>query len=253
MRRDQNLPVPRRNPEQGLLPLGGGSLFDPSTFLGASPWQMMRRMQEDMDRLFSQVFTGALTPALAAAPQQMWSPGVYISEDDREWRVEADLPGVQQDNLDIQVRDNALILRAQMRQEQEQPQEGQAQNGNEQQGKQGQQRQYYQRERRYGFFERVLPLPESVDEENIRAKFRDGVLAVHLPKAQQAASPGRRIPIGSGQQSPPTAGQEVTAASAAGSRAQGGQEQGQTAQQTPEAAPSGAKGGSRRARKSAQP
>ena len=241
MRRNGDFFPVQQDQERGLSPWGPGS-HGLSSFSG-SPWQMMRRMQEDMDRLFSQVFAGALAPAAAAAPQQMWSPSVDISEDDREWRIEADLPGVQQDNLDIQVRNNALILRAEMRQEQEQPQAGPAQSGNDQQG---QQRRYYQRERRYGFFERVLPLPGSVDEENIRAEFRDGVLTVHLPKAQQAASQGRHIPIGSGQPSQLAAGQEVTAASAAGSQFQAGQEQGQTAQQTPEAAPSGAKGGSRR-------
>jgi HSP20 family protein len=215
MRRGQNFePAYRQNSERALMPFfSGNDLVSPgAAILSISPWQMMRRMQEDMDLLLNQVLSGT-----AAAPQdgqseqqragqmQIWSPRVDVSEDDREWRIEAELPGVKQDDISIQVQNDALILRAQLRQDQEVlagPTDGQQQGKSAQEQ---QQRRYYRSERRFGYFERVLPLPENVDEENIRADFRDGVLMIRLPKkAQTTQQQGRRIPIGgsAGQTSP---------------------------------------------------
>jgi HSP20 family protein len=114
---------------------------------------------------------------------QQWRPSVDISQNNQEWCVEAELPGVNKDDIDVQVHDHHLILRAEMRKEQ--PEEGEG-------------RQYHHRERRYGFFERVLPLPENVDEEHIACDFKDGVLTLHLPKLEQAKQEARRIPITTG-------------------------------------------------------
>src|SRR5687768_2502097 len=109
MRRDGDFFPVRRGQDWGLSPWGepGSRGFlspsgfpSPSAFFGGSPWQMMRRMQEDMDRLFEQFFTGS---ALQSLQGQQWSPSVDVSRDDREWLVEVDLPGVSQDSIDVQV------------------------------------------------------------------------------------------------------------------------------------------------------
>jgi HSP20 family protein len=128
-----------------------------------------------------------------------------VSQSDREWCIEADLPGVKEDDIHVEVRDNHLLLRAEMRQD-EQPQGAQARGGQQEQ-QQGQQperpqRQYFQRERRYGYFQRLLPLPENVDEENISCDFSNGVQTIHLPKLEQARQQARRIPVGRGQAAP---------------------------------------------------
>jgi len=207
MRRNRELlPVPR-NQEGGLSPWSERDLFNPSTFFSASPWQVMRRMQEDMDRLFDQLVQPVAHEVQRV--QQSWAPSVDISQDDTEWLIEADLPGIGKDNIDVQVHNGHLLLRAELRQEQkEQPSDGDQQpqsNGDGQQddgdrqsprAEGAGQRQYHRRERRYGYFERVLPLPENVDEERIRCDFKDGVLKVHLPKATEQKPRGRRIPIG---------------------------------------------------------
>lgn len=192
MRRNDNFPV-RREPDWDLAPWTETSGFFPSSFFGGSPWQMLRRMQEDMDRAFSQVLSGQFGEGRGAGPSQpQWSPSIDVSETPTEWCIEADLPGARKDDIHVHVHNHQLHLRAEMRQGQETPPGGQ-------QGGSEQQRQYYRRERRYGFIERVMPLPRNVDEENVRCELRDGVLRIHLPKAQQATPQGRRIPIGEGE------------------------------------------------------
>jgi HSP20 family protein len=260
MRRNDEFLPQRREADWGIAPrrsTGFGGLGGPADFFSASPWQMMRRMQEDMDRVFGQFFggPGELGRGLAAATQ--WAPSVDVSQSDREWIIEADLPGVRRDDIEAHVQNHHLILRAEMRQE-EQPAGGQGpqaaagQQGS--QGQQDQQRQYLQRERRYGFFERVIPLPENVDEEQVRCEFRDGVLRVHLPKKQQAQFQGRRIPIGAGEteqtfeQAPP-----AVAGRTAGSVPSGGgqsQPAATTTNGNRRVATAGAKGGEKTARSS---
>jgi len=199
--------VPRRQQED-LSRWDEGEWFNPQKFFNASPWEMMRRMREDMDHMMGQFFgPSMLTGWGGESSRQMWSPGVDISEDDKEWTIEIDLPGVSRDNIHVEVHNNLLHIRAEMRQESQDfapNQQGQpAQQG--QQGQQGQwaqgpSRQYHRRERRYGYFERTFPLPENVEEENVRCDFRDGVLTCHLPKSQQAIQQARRIAIGDGTQ-----------------------------------------------------
>lgn len=182
MRRSDDYLPARREQGRGLSPWTGAQGLDPLEFFSGSPWQAMRRMQEDMDRLFGAVWGGQGQGALAEVGQQ-WAPMVDVSESEREWCIEAELPGVRRDDINVQVRNGHLIVSAEINQERE------VRPG------QGGQRQYLRRERRYGSFQRVFPLPQEVNEDAIRCEFSDGVLAVHLPKTEQAARQPRRIPI----------------------------------------------------------
>lgn len=178
MRRDsENLPA-RGGWRSDLAPgreSGGSSWFD------VSPWQMMRRMQEDMDRVFGQFLSGPSGPG-QTGNRSAWAPSVDVSETDREWCIEAELPGVSKDQIDVHVQNHQLIVRAEMRDQQEQQPEGDA-------------RRYHYRERRYGFFQRAFPLPENITEEDIACEFRNGVLTVHVPKRERTQPQGRRVPI----------------------------------------------------------
>jgi HSP20 family protein len=230
MARNQGFLPMRRGREADLSPWNPASTFSPDMFFSVSPWQMMRRIQEDMDRLFGQFASGPARPGGQLAPtgQQtsvlQWLPSTDISETDKEWTIQVELPGVKQEDVEVQVRDHYLVVRAELRDE-EPAQTGQAQGGQapgaqapgaqaqgaqtqagqtqgaQAQGAQAPQRQYHQRERRFGYFERVLLLPDNVDEERIACEFRNGVLTVHIPKTEQAQQQARRIPIGTGAQS----------------------------------------------------
>jgi len=180
------------------------SSLSPSTFFSVSPWQLMRRIQEDMDRVFGQLISGSDESGGAAAAGgqqasiQEWVPRVDISESDREWIVQVELPGAKQEDIDVRVQDHNLVIVAEMLQEEERPPDGQSQ-GDQAQGDGSQQPQVYYRERRYGRFVRVLPLPENVDENAIRCECENGILTIHVPKTEQASQQTKRIPVQAGQ------------------------------------------------------
>jgi HSP20 family protein len=173
-------------------------LFSPSAFFSASPWQMMRRMQEDMDRVFGSFLGGASNRGVGGMGGAMtaFAPNVDLSEDEKEFCLEMDLPGFRPEDVDIQVRNGQLWLRAETRQESEQRPQEQNEDASNAGQSQGQQRQYHRRERRYGVVQQGFTLPDNVDEANIRAEFNQGVLMLHLPKHENAMQQGRRIPIG---------------------------------------------------------
>ena len=175
MRRDQdNLPM--RGGWGGGLPARERDAASP--WFDVSPWQMMRRMQEDMDRVFGQFLSGPSD----TGSRTSWTPKVDVSETDREWRIEAELPGVNKDQIEVHVQNHQLVIGAEMRDQQEQQPEGE-------------QRRYHYRERRYGYFQRVFPLPENITENDISCDFRNGVLTVHVPKRERTQPQGRRVPI----------------------------------------------------------
>ena len=194
-----------------------------------------------MDRIFGQFFGGSmLEPSDFGGMQQarrQWAPSMDISQTDREWVIEADLPGVKKDDISVEVENGYLRLRAEMRQEEQQPQD----NG---QGQGGQARQYQRRERRCGFFERLLPLPENVDEEKIACEFKDGVLTLRLPKQPQAVQQPRRIQVTDGSQgqvAPSAAGS--TPAQVGRTTGAAGMSTGRQPAEEEEAAMAGTKGG----------
>src|SRR5262245_18173434 len=130
MRRNQDFMPMQRGRQTDLAPRGGGWMA-PEMFFNASPWQMMRRMQEDMDRVFGQFFADPAGGGGSQGGQQgnltLWTPRMDVSETDREWTVEVELPGVREEDIDLSLHDNLLNIRAEMRQEEELPAPGQTQ------------------------------------------------------------------------------------------------------------------------------
>jgi HSP20 family protein len=108
----------------------------------------------------------------------LWYPQVEVRERDGKLVVCADLPGARKEDVHVEVRDNALILQGERRQESEHNEGG-----------------FYRSERSYGHFQRVIPLPEGVNPEQAQANFKDGVLEITLPLPQRESPQGRRIEI----------------------------------------------------------
>jgi HSP20 family protein len=131
-----------------------------------------------------------------------------VSETEREYRIEVDLPGVPDDAIDVRVIEGTLIVRAESQQDRRigpdtsantaEEDQAETQNVHSQQNQQ-QDRQYHYCERRWGRFERVFHLPPNADEENLSADFTSGVLTLTIPKksTQPTGHEGRRITIGS--------------------------------------------------------
>ena len=101
-----------------------------------------------------------------------------LSETDRSYELQVDLPGLTRDDVEIEYSNGALMVSGERRDEREDERKG-----------------YYISERTYGGFRRVFRVPESVDHDKIEAHFNDGVLTVELPKTEQAQQSSRRIEV----------------------------------------------------------
>ncbi len=148
--RDRNLPAPE----------------DPA----ASPLFTLHR---EMNRLFDDVFRGFETPALWSG-RGGW-PQIEVQEAGDEYRVSAELPGLDESDVEVLFDDGVLVLRGEKRAETQDHSRGFS-------------------ERLYGRFERRIALGD-IDEDRLQAKFRNGVLTVTAPKSAQSQSRVKRIPI----------------------------------------------------------
>jgi HSP20 family protein len=162
-----------------------------------SPFTLMRRMMDDMDRLFEDFgfgrefgFGRGLTAPLFGGIDRdvwgdtsdegaaLWSPAVEVLEKGDKLVVRAEIPGVAKDDVSIDVSDDVLTIQGERRQESEDRGEG-----------------FYRSERSYGRFLRTIPLPEGTDPEKAEARFNDGVLEVTLPAPKREQKRGRKIAI----------------------------------------------------------
>jgi HSP20 family protein len=156
-----------------------------------SPFSLMRRFSEEMDRLFGDVgFGGGLASGfgrefgrLSDLEKSMWLPQVEAFEREGKLIVRADLPGLTRDDIDVDITDDAIKIRGERRQEKEESEAG-----------------YYRSERSYGSFYREIPLPSGVNSEEANATFRNGVLEVTMPAPTRQSS-SRRIEIGEASES----------------------------------------------------
>jgi len=142
-------------------------------------------MRAEMDRLFDRFlggsFFGRPVPSGRAQPAATLAPDIDIREDDKEIVLEAELPGIDEKDVEVVVRDGVLSLK-----------------GEKKSGRDEKKDTYHLIERSYGSFERSFELPDSADEENIKAEFNKGVLRVVIPKRPEAVKAEKKIPIGKG-------------------------------------------------------
>lgn len=137
-----------------------------------SPFVGLRR---EVDRLFDDFFR---TPGFGLAGAASAWPSLEVSETDDEVRVTAELPGMNEKDVELTVQDGVLTLSGERKIEREDRERGWS-------------------ERSYGRFERRIALPDGADEAACNATFRDGLLTVTLPKSAEARR-ARRIPINEG-------------------------------------------------------
>jgi HSP20 family protein len=131
------------------------------------PFKDLMTLQDRMNRLFEDSLRG-VREGDASLGGAAWSPAVDIYETDNEVILKAELPGVDQKGIDIQVENNTLTLHGERKLERDTKQEN-----------------YHRIERAYGSFYRSFTLPGTVDQEKIGADYKDGVLTVVLPKREE--------------------------------------------------------------------
>lgn len=142
------------------------------------PFREMSSLQERMNRLFSEV--------LARSPigeeeisRGAWVPAVDIFETPESIVLKAELPGITKDDIFVEVKDNTLSLKGEKKFEKEVKEEN-----------------YHRVERSYGSFQRAFTLPSTVQQDKVKAKFKDGILEIVLPKVEEAKPKQIKVEVG---------------------------------------------------------
>ena len=146
-------------------------------------WEPLRELsslQNEMNRLFNTAFDAPATPGNGAAMRR-WVPAMDLLETADHFVLRADLPGLTQDDVKIELEDSTLTVSGERKSEHEDKQEG-----------------YYRVERAFGGFSRSLTLPKGIDADAVTASFENGVLEIRVPKPEERKP--RRISIAVGDQ-----------------------------------------------------
>jgi len=141
-------------------------------------------LQREMNRMIESFFDDPFRPLSTRRwldEDRGFAPRMDVSESDKEICIRADMPGMDEKDIQISLENNTLTISGEKRTEKEE--KGQT---------------YHRMERRYGSFSRSIGLPEGVDFDKIDAKFKNGVLTVKLPKPEAVVTQRKRIPIKAG-------------------------------------------------------
>ena len=152
-------------------------------------WDPVREidsLQGEMNRLFSTFFDTPTTRGNGGnGTMRRWIPAMDLVETGEHFVLKADLPGMTENDVNIEIENNVLTISGERKTEHEEKHEG-----------------YYRLERATGAFARSLTLPEGIDAEAVSATFDNGVLEVRIPKPAQAQP--RKVQIGVGGAAPKT-------------------------------------------------
>ncbi len=156
------------------------------TLMRWQPWREMETLRKQMDRLFDEWLTSDSwmdrDSSLSLLPKReniLWAPAIEMHETDNEVVLRAQLPGVKPEDLDIQVTEDAVSIAGEHREEARSEEKG-----------------IVRSEFRYGHFQRIVPLPISIRNHEVKSEFKDGVLTLMLPKAQDSSSRVVRVNLG---------------------------------------------------------
>ena len=145
------------------------------------PTRELQSIQQEMNRLFGTFFDS--TTGGGNGGLHRWIPAMDLVEEADHYVLRADLPGVGEDDVTVELEDNVLTISGERRSGHEDKKEG-----------------YHRIERASGAFSRALTLPEGIDPDRIQASFEKGVLEVRIPKPEQRKP--RRVAIGLSGKSP---------------------------------------------------
>jgi HSP20 family protein len=131
-----------------------------------SPFRELNRLRDEIDRLFDFPMGSSPRSELFGG----WNPAVDVYEDKDKFAINAELPGMKKEDIDISMEGNTLCICGERKEEREQRSGAEPRRS----------------ERYYGRFQRNLTLPHTVDVNKIEAKYKDGVLSITLPKSEEA-------------------------------------------------------------------
>lgn len=139
------------------------------------PFQGVGDIQQEMNRLFDSFFG---RPAAVATTERMWLPLTDMWETKDDLYVTFEVPGIREKEVSVSITGDVLTVKGERKWDKELKDES-----------------YHRLERVYGKFERAIPLPVPVQADQVKATYRDGVLEIKLPKAEQVKSKEIKIDI----------------------------------------------------------
>lgn len=162
------------------------ALRDLTPWFGRSPlsarhWpdNPLEALHREVDRMFGDFLTGTdLSPWSGGEGAGRLIPKMDIAETETGYEVTADLPGVEEKDVDVSVVEGVLRIKGERKSEKEEKKKN-----------------YHRTERSFGRFERAIALPEGVDQDKIAATFKQGVLHVVLPKSAKAKETAKKIEV----------------------------------------------------------
>lgn len=140
--------------------------WNPTRDLTSFPTDVLS-MQREINRMFDDFFRSDRDESSLFA--QTWKPAVDIVEEDDAYIAKVELPGINREDVKITMQDNILTIRGEKKSE-----------------RKGKEENMHRVERYYGSFQRSFSLPSSVKGDGIAAEYKDGVLTIHMPKAEEA-------------------------------------------------------------------
>ena len=135
-------------------------------------------LQRDMNRLMEDFFTSFPSINIESSLPSIATPWVNVSENEKNYTVTAELPGVQEKDIEISVSEGDLQIKGEKEVSKEEKENG-----------------FITMERSYGSFYRSIPFATEIDEQNVKAHLKDGVLTVTVPKAPEAIKKAKKISI----------------------------------------------------------
>lgn len=149
-------------------------------------WRPFGALRKEVDRLFEDFGENFWRQPFRSLGrfERAWpgkfaaTPAVDVSETDKGYEITAELPGIDEKNIEVNVANGGLTIKGEKNEEKEEKRKD-----------------YYVSERHYGAFERYFALPEGVDADKIEATFKNGVLKVALPKTPEAQKPAKKIEV----------------------------------------------------------
>ncbi len=175
----KKMPVTREEPES-------------KSPVALEPWHHFDSLRRQVDHLFDEFTRSPLHLPFGRRMfdvEPFWRrelslrgmPAVDIAEKDKSFEITAELPGMDEKNIEIKLSNGNLVIKGEKKEETEEKKKD-----------------YYLSERHYGAFERIFNLPKGVDADKIEASFSKGVLTVSLPKKPEAIKPEKSIPVKAG-------------------------------------------------------
>ncbi|MEW6585288.1 MAG: Hsp20/alpha crystallin family protein [Nitrospirota bacterium] len=143
-------------------------------------WNPFALLRQEMNTLFDSFFRGFETEPFGTR-FGAFAPRVDVAETDKEFKVSAELPGMDDKDIDVSLTKDSLTIKGEKKEEKEEK------------GKS-----FYRLERSYGSFTRTIPLPVEIVTDKAKAEFKKGILTVTLPKTPQAIKETKKVPVKAG-------------------------------------------------------